>query len=234
MISRFGADTRFEARETPVDEALFVDFPNEARSGLHLHGAPVILQRLERCWERREEQASVDLFQELLTRAQTEAQLALAIEQSSYGPDDWVRDSESGQPAKGEALRIALRTAQALLEPLDLAFVGRQNAGKSTLFNRLLMLERNLTGPMPGLTRDAIREVVDLDGYPVRLVDTAGLRAADGVARIAALHTHGAGRIEVMAGSGINSGNVRRIVEATGVRARKPCDAATSMHPPAK
>jgi GTP-binding protein len=60
--------------------------------------------------------------------------------------------------------------------PLKLAIVGRPNAGKSTLLNRLLGEERMLTGPEPGLTRDAVATVLaDRDG-PIELVDTAGLR----------------------------------------------------------
>ena len=61
--------------------------------------------------------------------------------------------------------------------PLKLAIVGRPNAGKSTLLNRLLGQERQLVGPEPGLTRDAIAVIItDTDGYQIELVDTAGLR----------------------------------------------------------
>ncbi len=61
--------------------------------------------------------------------------------------------------------------------PLRLAIVGRPNAGKSSLMNRLLGQERMLTGPEPGLTRDAIlQEFVDDAGRHIELVDTAGLR----------------------------------------------------------
>ncbi len=61
--------------------------------------------------------------------------------------------------------------------PLKLAIVGRPNAGKSTLLNRLLGEERMITGPEPGLTRDAIAvQLLDTDGTPIELVDTAGLR----------------------------------------------------------
>src|SRR3954451_3892624 len=61
--------------------------------------------------------------------------------------------------------------------PLKLAIVGRPNAGKSTLLNRLLGQERMITGPEPGLTRDAIGVVLaDDQGRPVEIVDTAGLR----------------------------------------------------------
>jgi GTP-binding protein len=60
--------------------------------------------------------------------------------------------------------------------PLHLAIVGRPNAGKSTLVNRMLGEERMITGPEAGITRDSISLEWEWDGRPVRLVDTAGLR----------------------------------------------------------
>ena len=60
--------------------------------------------------------------------------------------------------------------------PLRLAVVGRPNVGKSTLVNALLGHERVLTGPEPGITRDAIAVAWMYDGRAVELVDTAGLR----------------------------------------------------------
>jgi GTP-binding protein len=59
---------------------------------------------------------------------------------------------------------------------LQLAIVGRPNVGKSTLINHLLGEERLLTGPEPGVTRDAITIEWQWRGQPVRLIDTAGLR----------------------------------------------------------
>jgi GTP-binding protein len=60
--------------------------------------------------------------------------------------------------------------------PLQLAIVGRPNVGKSTLVNRLLGEDRVLTGPEPGITRDAIAIDWAWQGRAVRLVDTAGMR----------------------------------------------------------
>ena len=56
------------------------------------------------------------------------------------------------------------------------AIVGRPNVGKSSLINRLLEDERLLTGPEPGLTRDAVAIVWEWRGKKIELVDTAGLR----------------------------------------------------------
>ncbi len=60
--------------------------------------------------------------------------------------------------------------------PLQLAIVGRPNAGKSTLINRLLGEDRLLTGPEAGITRDSIRIPWSCEGRPVHLIDTAGPR----------------------------------------------------------
>ncbi|WP_308517792.1 ribosome biogenesis GTPase Der [Sphingomonas flavescens] len=60
--------------------------------------------------------------------------------------------------------------------PLKIAIVGRPNAGKSTLVNRLLGEERMITGPEAGITRDSISLQWEWNGHPVQLVDTAGLR----------------------------------------------------------
>jgi GTP-binding protein len=60
--------------------------------------------------------------------------------------------------------------------PVKIAIVGRPNAGKSTLVNRLIGEERMLVGPEAGITRDAIPVDWEWDGRGIRLVDTAGLR----------------------------------------------------------
>ncbi len=73
-------------------------------------------------------------------------------------PDDGGADMEEGE------------------KPLRLAIVGRPNAGKSTLINRLLGSERMLTGPEAGITRDAIGVDWQWRGKPVKLWDTAGMR----------------------------------------------------------
>jgi tRNA modification GTPase len=65
-----------------------------------------------------------------------------------------------------------------LRDGLKVTLVGRPNAGKSSLFNRLLGHERAIVTAIPGTTRDTITEAVGLEGLPLVLTDTAGLRAA--------------------------------------------------------
>jgi tRNA modification GTPase len=61
-------------------------------------------------------------------------------------------------------------------EGFRLAIVGRPNAGKSSLFNRLVERERAIVTASPGTTRDTVTEHVSMEGIPVELIDTAGLR----------------------------------------------------------
>ncbi len=60
--------------------------------------------------------------------------------------------------------------------PLQIAVIGRPNAGKSTLINKILGYDRLLTGPEAGITRDAISVRTDWHGTPIRVFDTAGMR----------------------------------------------------------
>ena len=63
-----------------------------------------------------------------------------------------------------------------IAKPLQIAVIGRPNAGKSTLINKILGYDRLLTGPEPGITRDSISVKTDWMGTPIRVFDTAGMR----------------------------------------------------------
>jgi tRNA modification GTPase len=71
------------------------------------------------------------------------------------------------------------QTGRVLREGIQVVIVGRPNVGKSSLFNTLLAANRAIVTAIPGTTRDVLEEVVNLRGYPFRLMDTAGIRSSD-------------------------------------------------------
>jgi len=74
------------------------------------------------------------------------------------------------------ALEASFARGRIVHDGLTLAIVGRPNAGKSSLFNRLVERDRAIVTATPGTTRDLVTEKISLDGIPLELVDTAGLR----------------------------------------------------------
>jgi tRNA modification GTPase len=80
------------------------------------------------------------------------------------------------------ALLSGYRTGRVVREGATLALIGLPNAGKSSLFNKLLERDRAIVTAQAGTTRDTLEEDVDLAGVPLRLIDTAGLRDAAGEA----------------------------------------------------
>src|SRR6185369_2542101 len=68
---------------------------------------------------------------------------------------------------------------RSLREGIAVLIIGKPNAGKSSLLNRLLNENRAIVTHIPGTTRDIIEETINLGGLPVRLLDTAGIRHTD-------------------------------------------------------
>jgi len=92
---------------------------------------------------------------------------------------DWeslVEGLTSARDALGRLLRTAF-VGRALEQGVRTAIVGRPNVGKSSLLNALLMRERAIVSDIPGTTRDTVEELMELDGIPIHLVDTAGMRS---------------------------------------------------------
>jgi tRNA modification GTPase len=91
-------------------------------------------------------------------------------------PPGVIAEAIEGVRAPLAELAESFRRGQLLRNGAAIALIGPPNAGKSSLFNRLLERERAIVTPMPGTTRDTVEESMALGGIPLRLIDTAGLR----------------------------------------------------------
>ena len=78
-----------------------------------------------------------------------------------------------------EGIIAAARQGSLLREGIQVVLVGQPNVGKSSLMNKLAKEEVAIVTATPGTTRDAIRESIQIDGVPIHLIDTAGLRETD-------------------------------------------------------
>lgn len=139
-----------------------------------LYQAKVAVQQVEGSVSRRVRPVKEDLL----------ALVALMEAGIDFAEDDVDVAAEDEIVRRIEALLVRLRAlaesyafGKLVHEGFTLAIVGRPNAGKSSLFNRLLDQDRAIVTEMPGTTRDLVSETASLDGIPVRYQDTAGLRA---------------------------------------------------------
>lgn len=111
-------------------------------------------------------------------RAYLEAALDFADEDIDVLADE---DAAGRVQVVAQALAALLarsRQGQVLRDGLEVVIAGAPNAGKSSLLNRLLAENRAIVTDIPGTTRDLLHADIDIDGVPVRLTDTAGLRAS--------------------------------------------------------
>src|SRR3984957_13723887 len=123
-----------------------------------------------------------------MVRTLTEAliQLRTYVEAAIDFPEeeiDFLADPELAERLQGvrdqfAAVLESAHQGRLLREGMTVVIAGRPNAGKSSLLNRLAGYEAAIVTPVPGTTRDIVRERIAIDGMPLHLLDTAGLRQA--------------------------------------------------------
>ena len=140
-----------------------------------LYQAKVAAQQLEGALSKRLQPIKQELV-ELI--AVLEAGIDFAEDDVSVVPAERILESISAVRAPLEDLSQSFGYGKIVREGITLAIVGRPNVGKSSLFNRLVERERAIVTATPGTTRDLVTETVSLEGIPIQLVDTAGIRHA--------------------------------------------------------
>ncbi len=122
----------------------------------------------------------IDTVEQLLTDALSGIDAAIDY------PDEAEADTLEALPeslttaiARIESMIALARRGRVLRDGLQVAIVGRPNVGKSSLMNAMLGVERAIVTATAGTTRDILDEKLSMDGVPVRLIDTAGIREAN-------------------------------------------------------
>lgn len=137
--------------------------------------AKVAAQQLEGSLSRR-----LQPVREQIVTTLCHMETALEFVEDEVNPEDRSRLAETIEDAdlKLRELEESFQFGRLVQEGMRVLITGRPNAGKSSVFNTLIMNDRAIVTEIPGTTRDALTETIDLAGIPVRLADTAGIREA--------------------------------------------------------
>jgi tRNA modification GTPase len=195
-LGRLGADL--------ADEVVLAVRANEPvpRVEMHCHGGQevvrLLLEALAGCgarvgsWQEFERRTANDPLRAVAAAALADASTAraAAILLDQYHGSFRIAVTAAldalGRGSPSEANQALARLARYaalgrhLTRPWAVAVVGAPNVGKSSLLNALAGYQRSIVSPVPGTTRDVVTATVALDGWPVELTDTAGLREAPG------------------------------------------------------
>ena len=175
---------------------------------IHCHGGPEVVRLIEELyarhgvqvcsWQELERQSSEPAWrvavQEWLVQAPTARTAAILLDQYHGAFQRAIQDIED----RGQLDRLAqlVPLGRHLVQPWSVVVAGAPNVGKSALVNALAGYTRSIVAPTAGTTRDVVKTILAIDGWPVELSDTAGFRAPKG-----AIEEEGIARARVAAAS---------------------------------
>jgi len=110
-------------------------------------------------------------------RVYIEAAIDFPEEEIDFLADDRMRSDLSCLAEELQQIKMSAEQGALLRDGITVVLAGKPNAGKSSLLNALAKQDRAIVTPIAGTTRDVLRERITLDGVPLNIVDTAGLRA---------------------------------------------------------
>jgi tRNA modification GTPase len=178
-----------------LDDAVVVLSRNGRIADVNLHGGPWVVQSVldlvrRAGFEVCRPSDAPDVAFDAKTALEREVLESIPLARTELGlrtllaqPRAWA-DAKSALAPADLTRMLADRSLEHLLHPPRVAIVGAPNVGKSTLANQLFAQERSITADLPGTTRDWVGEVANVDGLPVLLVDTPGVReTADAIER---------------------------------------------------
>ena len=128
-------------------------------------------------------------------RLHIEAALDFPEEEIDFLADESLSQRAHRLAGEIDALLADTRQGQLLHDGMTVVLAGRPNAGKSSLLNALAQYDSAIVSPVPGTTRDILRERIQIDGLPLHVLDTAGLReSTDAIESEGVRRTHEAMR----------------------------------------
>ena len=112
-------------------------------------------------------------------RIHVESALDFPEEEIDFLADDAIANKLEVVRQKLSEVKTSARQGRLLKEGMTVVIAGKPNAGKSSLLNQLAGQESAIVTEIPGTTRDVLREHIQIDGLPLHIIDTAGLRDSD-------------------------------------------------------
>lgn len=198
---RYGAWRGTPGQPAPAESVVVTQLDHD-RLEIHCHGGRAAVARIlddlaslgaepisSDRWSRNSESLLIHEAKQVLARCLTARTAAIAIDQARGALARWASDLLARIEGDRAAFESAGRKAREILawadfttrlaEPFRVVLVGRPNVGKSSLLNAIVGFDRSITFDAAGTTRDVLHADTIIDGLPIRLSDTAGIRSSD-------------------------------------------------------